>query len=477
MKVSPARRGSTRLAVKAGTWYAVSSFLGKGMAFLTTPVFARMMSAEAYGEFSSFASWMATLLIVTGAELHTTISRAYYDYTEDFDAYVSTVMMTGCVLTAAVYVLFLLCGEWLTSLMALRKECIHILFAALLFQSCKHCFLARERTLYRYKMVAGVTLLNLLIPTAAAVVLVLLSPEDGKLHARIYGYYIPSAAIGLMCACVILHRGRRFKTACCRYAFKLSLPLTAQHLTAYLLTSSNTIVAKSVLGAASTAVVSIASSTIHILTIFFQALSGSVTTWLMDNLKQEQYQKLRRDLLIYAAGLAAVSITVILLAPEVVWILGGAKYMESVWLIPGQVTAVLIQSVTSVFTIILTYDRNVAQTAAYTGGVAVLSIAAKVLLLKQFGVQALPYVNMAAFASLYVINYLLVRKAGYAKVVNFRMITVVLMVVGAVMLASNSLYQHGAIRYSLIAVLAIAGTAVLWRYRKPGAGLIQKKTN
>ena len=51
------KRGSNGLALKAGFWYVISNFLVKGIAFITTPIFARMMSAENYGEFSNFASW------------------------------------------------------------------------------------------------------------------------------------------------------------------------------------------------------------------------------------------------------------------------------------------------------------------------------------------------------------------------------------------------------------------------------------
>ena len=224
-----------------------------------------------------------------------------------------------------------------------------------------------------------ISMLYLIIPTLIAVLLVVVLPEDQRLSGRIYGFYLPASVIGLICGTVILRKARSFRMDQCRYAFKLSMPLLAHYLTAYVLTSSNTIVTKKMLGAASSAIVSVASSTIHILTVLFQAVSGAVTTWLMDNLKQENHSKIRKDSLFYVAGLATVSIGVILLAPEVVWILGDSRYVESITLIPNQVLAVLIQSVTSIFTIILTYDKNITKTAVFTGVMAVLSVAAKIV--------------------------------------------------------------------------------------------------
>lgn len=469
------KRGDTRLAVKAGAWYVISSFLVKGMAFITTPIFSRIMTQADYGEFSNFASWLATLLIIASAELYNTISRAYYDYTDDFDSYVSTVTIASCGITALLYVLTLVFKDFVLNIIALPEKYVHILFATLLCQCCKQAFMARERTLYRYKSVAMISVINLIIPTLIAVTLVLLLPEDQRLSGRIYGFYLPSATIGLTCGLVILRRARSFRLDQCKYAFKLSLPLLAHYLTAYVLTSSNTIVAKRMLGAASSAIVSIASSTIHILTIFFQSVSGAVTTWLMDNLKQEKHAKIRKDSLFYVAGLAVISIGVILLAPEVVWILGDAQYAESITLIPGQVLAVLIQSVTSIFTIILTYDKNITKTAVFTGIVAVLSVAAKVVLLPVFGVQALPFINIAAFGVLYVVNYILVCKAGYGKAVNLRLMTLILLVVAAFVALSYVLYEHNVIRYILIALMAAAALVVVIKYKKQIIKLLKSR--
>lgn len=54
----------------------------------------------------------------------------------------------------------------------------------------------------------------------------------------------------------------------------------------------------------------------------FEALTGAVTTWVMDNLQQGNGKKLYHDSMFYISGLAVVAIGTILFAPEIVWILG-----------------------------------------------------------------------------------------------------------------------------------------------------------
>ena len=469
------KRGSTGLALKAGLWYVISTFLVKGLSFITTPIFSRLLSREAYGEFSNFASWQALLLIITGAEMQNTVARAYYDYKEDFDGYVSSVTVFSCGFTLLCYALFLLCGDWIYNIVSIPKEFVHILFFMLMFQSCKQIFMARERTLYRYKAVAAISVVNLLIPTVIAVVLVLLAQESQRLGARIYGFYLPSALIGVGCAVVMLRRGRTFQWKYCKYAIVLSIPLMMHYLTAHLLTSSNTIVTKLVLGAETVSSVSIASSTNHILTILLQAVSGAVTTWLMDNMEQENVKMTRKGTLLYVAGIAAVAIGVMLLAPELIWILGGSKYADSVLLMPGMATAVFVQSVGTVFTIMLTFRKKVFKTAIYTGIVSVLGVAAKYFLLPYGGVMILPLVNIAAFGILMVINYFLVRGCGDGKYVNFKGILAVVAAVCLVMAGSFLLYENNFVRYGVIAVIAIAALAVLYKYRRTVLKLVRAK--
>lgn len=469
------KRGSAGLALKAGFWYVISTFLVKGLSFITTPIFSRLLSKEAYGEFSNFASWQAILLIITSAEMQNTVARAYYDYKEDFDGYVSSVTLFSCGFTMLFYILFLVCGDWIHNIVSIPREFVHILFFMLMFQACKQIFMARERTLYRYKSVAAISVVNLLVPTLIAVVLVLLAQEPQRLAARIYGFYVPSALIGVGCATVMLWRGRSFKWKHCKYAIVLSIPLMMHYLTAQLLTSSNTVVTKLVLGAEAVSYVSIASSTNHILTILLQAVSGAVTTWLMDNMEQQNTKMARKGTLLYVAGIAVVSIGVMLLAPELIWLLGSSKYADSVMLMPGMVTAVFVQSVTTVLTIMLTFRKKVFKTAVFTGIVSVLGVAAKYFLLPYFGVQVLPVVNIAAFATLLVINYFLVRSCGDAKFVNLKGILAVVAVVFLVMLGSFFLYESNLIRYCVIAVIAIAAMVVLYRYRKLVIKLVKSK--
>ncbi len=471
----PQKRGSTALALKAGIWYVISTFLVKGLSFITTPIFARLMDKASYGEFTNFASWQTTLLIIVGAELYNTVNRAYYDFSDDFDGYISTITVTSCIISGALYITALILGDMVFTVISIPKEYIHILFFVLTFQACKQIFLARERTLYRYKSVAMMSVCNLVIPTAVAVALVIFADSSSRLAARIYGFYIPSALIGMMCVYVIFKNSRKFDKKYCAYALRLSLPLVPSYLSSHILASSNTIVTKNVLGASAVSTVSMSTSVNHILTILLQSVSGAVTTWLMDNLNEKNVSAVRKGTLLYVGGIAVVSLGVMLLSPEVIWILGGKSYADSVALMPGMVLSAMVQAISTIFTIILTYEKKVIKTALYTSVLSVGCIVSKVYLLPVYGVNVLPYINVACFFILAAINYILVVKAGYARFINIKMILLIVGVMFVMMPLSGYLYGNTLLRYMLIMIIGVAAMAVMYKYRKFILKFINKK--
>ena len=468
-------RGNSGLALRAGFWYVASTFLLRSIAFITIPIFSRLLSKGDYGEFANYANWQSTLLIVTGAELYNSLSRAYYDYKDEYDKFVSSVTVLTFFLTSFVYVFFLTNRSWIYNIVKIPPQFVHIMFFTLLCSACKTLFLTRERTLYRYKSVVLISALDTVVPTLIAIALVAASRDSSRLAARIYGFWIPSSLIGLSCAFLMLLRGRSFDLKHCRFAITLSIPLLFNYLTISLLTSTNTIIAKNIGGSELSAEVSMATSVIHIVTILFQSLSGALTTWLMDNLEQKKMQKIFKDILVYLAGIVVVSIGVILLAPEVLTVLGGSQYASSVILIPGMVLAAFIQTVSSIFTIILTYDKNVVKTAVYACAAAVISVVAKVLLFPRFGVICLPAVNVVVCAVLFAINYYLVIEAGYKDAIDIRKFILACAVVMLFAAASSFLYSHAAVRYGIAAAGIVMVMIPLVQNRSKIIALLKQK--
>lgn len=459
------QRGSTKLAIKAGSWYVISTFLLRAIAFITIPIFTRIMTKGDYGEFLNYANWQTILLIITSAEIYNTVPRAYYDYKNKFDEYISSILVLNTILTFSVYLIFIFSSKWIYNIVSIPPRFVHVMFFTLLCSSYKTIFLSRERTLYKYKTVALVSAMDTVIPTIIAVVLVAYSASNFKLSARIYGYYIPSASIGLILALIMFSKARINNIEHYKYALKLSLPLLVNYLTINLLSSTNIIIAKNIMGADSGATIGIATSIVHIVSLLFQALSGALTTWLMDNLNSDNLIKIRKELIFFVMGLAVISIGVILFTPEVVMILGGNKYKDTISLVPGLILGMFIQSLVTIFTIILTYSKRVTVSGVIIGTIGVLSIVLKVTFLPRLGMIALPLVNILAGAVLFVAYYILVWRVGFKNTIDITKFTLLITVVAIFALISNYLFMHNYIRYGISLCGIVVSIFILIKYK------------
>ena len=74
-------------ALKSGFFYTFSNFLTKGIVFLTTPLFSRIMSEQAFGAYSAFITWQTLLLCVLPLGLDTTVNRARLDFPDKLEQY------------------------------------------------------------------------------------------------------------------------------------------------------------------------------------------------------------------------------------------------------------------------------------------------------------------------------------------------------------------------------------------------------
>ena len=454
MNSSSTRRGDAYLAIKSGFWYLMSTFITKGLSFLVIPLFARLLIPSAFGEFSNFVNWQSLLTIVIGLEMYSSLSVAFYDYRSNYDRYASSIAIMGTIIAIIIYILALKYDYIIFKILSIPPQYVHLMIFAIIFQNIKQVFLIREKTLYHYKSVSIISLLSLVVPTIISMILVLLCDESQRLDARIYGFFVPYGLIGVYCAYDIFRKNISLDFEYVKYAVIIAFPLLVHHLTTYILLSTNTIVTKNLLGSETAAIVSITMSLMNIILLLFQAANGAMTTWIMDCLESQQYSKIENSYKYFFSIASFITLCVILLAPEIVMIIGGAKYVQAINLIPGFALSMLFQVFASTFIIILTYQKSIKATALLSGVIAILGVVIKIVYLQTTGIEILPIINIISFGVLFVGNLYFVVKNGFAKCINVKHTFLLITAIFSVCLFAENLYNN-IIRYIIILLLLI----------------------
>ena len=77
---------------KASFCYLIGNFFNKGLAFLTIPIFTRLLSTSDYGLINTYSSWGGIIIMFMGLSLQMGIRTAFIDYYNNVKDYVSTII-------------------------------------------------------------------------------------------------------------------------------------------------------------------------------------------------------------------------------------------------------------------------------------------------------------------------------------------------------------------------------------------------
>ena len=153
------RYNDISIVAKATLWFVFCNIVQKGIAFITTPIFTRLMSTEQYGQYSIYLSWLHIFTIITTLRLTGAVfNKGMSKYKEDRDTYTSTMQTITFVLTFIVFAVYLIFRSQINALTELPTFIMVAIFAELLVAPAIEFWTVRKRYEYIYKPVVFRTL-------------------------------------------------------------------------------------------------------------------------------------------------------------------------------------------------------------------------------------------------------------------------------------------------------------------------------
>lgn len=451
-----------RVVIKAGIWYTFSSFLTKGVAFITTPIFARLLSSNDYGEYNNFVAWTGIIVIVATMEMHATVNRARYDY-DNLDGYLSSVAITGTIVTTVLWEIVQLFPSFFTNFFSMEMPYINLLFVTTMVSPVLQLLQAKNRINYKYKTYAALSFGSVLLSTLVSLVLVLLMQD--KLAGRIFGHYGIIFVIDLCVYIYIIYKGRHFKWSECKYALLICIPMIPHLLSKYILNQSDRIMIKQLCGASDTAFYSLAYSCAMIPIMLATATNIAWSPWSSEKIHEEKFDTIRKVSYYYISLFYCVVLGIFILGPEVVLILGGKKYTDAVNVLPPVVMGAAFQFLYNLYVALEQFAKKTVGMAFGTAVAALINIGLNWLLIPTYGYIVAAYTTLVGYACLLVIHYFLAKRTGYIQAYDAKFILISLIVLFCLMLFMLWLYTRPAIIRYCIAVAVIA-TVGFFVYKK-----------
>jgi len=439
--------------LKAGVWYTVCSFLIKGMAFLTTPIFTRLLSKGEIGDFATLGSWISILSVVVTLNLANSVPLARYDYKKNFDGFISSITLFSISCTFLFSTIVFVFRNYISTFVGLPVYALYIVIIYLIVSPGMEILQAKLRIEMQYKPTVIMTFISFCTSLLLALLLVV-SLEDG-FFARSIGHYLPIIIIDFLISVSLIIRGKELSIEYCKYALVISLPLVIHHLSSNIMHSSDRIMIQKFCDSESVALYSVAYSGALIVNLIRNSMESAWDPWVFEMMNKERGFEIKRYSYPYITLFSLLCIGLVSVAPEALMLMGGNSYREAMYVIPPVVLAYYCSMIYSLYGGLERYHKKQKIFPFIGGTCALINVALNYVVIPTFGYIAAAYTTLISCFLEMLLHYLYSRKKGYSKVYStpFNLLCIVLMAI--ICLIMMSLYSLLVIRYALIVIIII----------------------
>ncbi len=392
---------------KAAVYYLICQLLVRGMSFLTTPIFSRLMTKSEYGQVSNFLAWEGLLFPILTLDLRITINKSKYDHSEDNDSYLSSIVTASLLTTAIAWIIIEIFHDFFAKM--LNMDIIHIRILLLyIFFYVSFDYQQLQLNIYRkYRTYVVYSLLISFFSLLLSVLLVYTLSD--KYTGRVLGIVLPVIMLGFYILIQVYKRSHIIRVSYMLNGIKMSVPLILSTMSATILSSSDRIVITKYLGESQTAMYSIAYTVSSLSAIVWNAFNHALAPWMYDNLNHRKYEEIRSMTNKIVDGYSLVVGGLIVFAPSILWILGSEKYSGSIIAMPPVVLAMVCQFF-YVFYFYIEYSKG--ETTIISVGTliaAIVNIVLNIIYVPKYGYVAASYTTLIGYTVMLAYHYFIVR--------------------------------------------------------------------
>lgn len=457
-------------AIRSGVMYTFSNFLTKGLVFLSTPIFARIMSIQAFGEYSAFTTWQALLLCILPLGLDATVARARLDFPGKLEEYMSSVAVASVVFSIAAYGVVMLFADFFMDLFKMNMTLIHIMFVYMILYPALTLFQARNSAEFRYKVSTAISLSSAILSLVLAIAFSWVF-EDQML-GRVIGYdgvYIVFCAVLLV---YILWKGRTVKWEYIRYGLRLALPYVPHIVGIYLLASADKLVIQELRGEEAVAFYNIGFTCAVVISMLSNSVNSAMSPWLYQSLHDKNYAKIKSVNKVYVGAFVFVTVGLLLIAPEIMLIIGGEKYRQAQGVLMPIMAGCCCNFIYTSYVNVETFLKKPGMISVGTVTTAAIKIVLNFIFVDLYGYEAAAYTTMVCYMLLLLLHYGMVRHYKYHMIYDnkFNMLCAVGICIFSLFIRMTYLSW---IRLALIVVYAVAAIVVLWKFKDQILSLVK----
>lgn len=394
-----------RRAVKSGIFFVVSQILVRGISFITTPLYTRLLSTEQFGEIRVYESWLQIAVPIMSLCLWKSVERAKYDMRDRFDSYTSAVQNLSYISIAFMIGICMLFKPQVQSFCNMDDVLLYVAFGYVFSYTSVLYMNRREKQSMRYKFATTASMLLVIPATIISIAWLYIGNVRGEyeqlVHYRILGFYVPQVIGGLIIALIMAVQGKKlFSREYWKYGLLYSLPLIPEVLSIQIMNQADKIMIQNMIGEWETGIFAVGTTVSFIIWILEDSVWNAFLPWFYEKISRGESEDIEKPWTTVMHGFGMISWFLVMLAPEIVLILGAKKNMAAIWVIAPMITGTLFRFYSYSYTAIQNYYKKTGYVALGTILAMFVNVGLNYICILQFGYRAAAYTTAVSYAFL-----------------------------------------------------------------------------
>ncbi len=370
-----------RTPARASIWYTAASFISRGVGFLVTPLFTRILRAEDYGVYPLYCGWFSVISVIMtlevgGAFLYRGFAE-FKDRREDFTKSALTLLLSVFLSISFIFFLFI---DKISALSGLPVFLLTVLAVHTLAEGMISVICTSERYFYGYRRVFSANVIPAFLSPILALILIEFLPP--------YARSIGAMAASLITLALLIFSGRYVRGAAdkkiMKYIIFSALSVLPSVLAGVLLSNADKLMIAGKFGSAALAKYSVAHSLGLVLTFLTVGLYGALKPWIMRKLSEGAEGSIFATIRLLLLFFCLFTAVLLLLTPELFAFLAPSDYSGALAETYLLALAVLPMFLSNVFSSVLLHKGKACLTSLLTILAALLNIGLNFLFFMRF---------------------------------------------------------------------------------------------
>ncbi len=464
----------SKRVLKAGIGYIAGGIFIKGIAFVTTPIFTRLLTTSEFGVLNSYLSYEAIIAMLVGFQFAASLKSANVEFSSNNKSALIEYTRVLIILVAIHSVIVLLLGNLfagtilnLTGIqnrLLLNLLVINALGNAIL--TIYNAYVSISYSVRKYIIVAFV---NAVLNIVISLVLILTIMRNKADFGRILGYVIPYVLVSIYIVFELFkHSGCQLVTnkKYIEFSYKYCSPLIPNGFAEVMLGQFGKLTVDNNLGKSSMGIYSLSYNVYSIIGIIRIAMDYVVGPFFFDKRKVNESKELKEFVRGYSRVLALTSIVIMLMTPEIVRVLGSMDYFDARFTAIPLVCASYYVFLVSVLSQEEYYSQKTYYVSLSSVIVMIINIIANFVIVPIVGELGAALITMFSYLLMIIIHYFIISKILKSDVFDFKAVFVDCLSMLFMSFISYLIVDLIIVRFCILVVIVVVAVISFNRFLK-----------